>query len=225
MKQFILFITMMIVLATVHAQTTTRSAFIDGFDKSKYKELTVSDEAQFSYFYNDEAELKRFDGVCVKIKAHIIFKSVIAEQVGGIICFFDGEEMSGWLYPLDLPKEMPLFTSLEVYYHYKANYEDGILALQIDGWKVLDDIRFVGQRYKATDTLKVREYPTLLATQIGRLSKHELVTIIEIGDKATIDDIESAWVKIRTADNKEGWCFAGYLTDGEEYHEKPWTSK
>lgn len=33
-----------------------------------------------------------------------------------------------------------------------------------------------------------------------------------------------AWVKVLTKDGAEGWCFAGYLTDGTEYREPLWKS-
>ena len=72
--------------------------------------------------------------------------------------------------------------------------------------------------------LKIRESPSLSAKQIGRLVKAECATVIELGEDVTIDGIESAWVKVRIKDGAEGWCFAGYLTDGKEYREKPWKS-
>jgi hypothetical protein len=91
-----------------------------------------------------------------------------------------------------------LFTSILVYYHCEETSfrHESVIVRIIDGWEVVDEIRFAGQKYIATDNLKIREYSSLSAKQVGRLSKEERVTVIEVGEKTTIDGIESAWVKI-----------------------------
>lgn len=74
----------------------------------------------------------------------------------------------------------------------EKNRHESVIVRIIDGWEVVDEIRFVGQKYIATDNLKIREYSSLSAKQVGRLSKEERVTVIEVGEKTTIDGITSA---------------------------------
>ena len=122
-----------------------------------------------------------------------------------------------------IPSNIPPFTAIELYIRH-ASVNAGSWY-SVDGWEVWDYARFPGQKYIATDALKIREAPSLSAKQVGRLVKDERATVIEVGEDVTIDGIESAWVKVRTKDGAEGWCFAGCLTDGTEYREKPWTSR
>jgi len=34
---------------------------------------------------------------------------------------------------------------------------------------------------------------------------------LEEGETETINDVTSAWVKVKLLNKKEGWCFGGYL--------------
>ncbi len=195
----------------VFAQTA-RSGFIDGFDKSKYKEMTLKE-------YRD-ACVKSDSDIFAKIKCHL---QRIIEYESGVKefhCYSDG--ISDPFASMFIPSDMPPFTAIELYIRH-ASVNAGSWY-SVDGWEVWDYARFPGQKYIATDALKIREAPSLSAKQIGRLVKAERATVIELGEDVTIDGIESAWVKVRAKDGTEGWCFAGYLTDGTEYRVPLWKS-
>ena len=227
MKKIFLILSAAVVLSSLaFAQASARSGFIDGFDESKYKETTVSEDKK-----NCEevfiGKIKQLDGQRLKTKCHIC---MIDNLEFTLVFYGDGERFPITWFDVDyFPDEMPLFTPLEIYYHHEAYYheyyKEWYYRNVLDGWEVWDYARFPGQKYIATDALKIREAPSLSAKQIGRLVKDERATVIEVGEDVTIDGIESAWVKVRAKDGAEGWCFAGYLTDGTEYREKPWTSK
>ncbi len=205
---------------SLFAESDERSGFVDGFDETKYKEATFEEATRESK--NWTGEPKYF-----KTKCHIIENT---QYYGYVLGFYSDADRKDFnhddtKYLHSFPKDISMFTSVEIYYHYFAyagSYQCN--GKEIDGWKVLDDVRFVGQRYKATGNLRIRESPSLQAGQVGRIPQGEYATILEVGEKTAIDGIESAWVKVRTQSGKEGWCFAGYLTDGTEYREKPWTS-
>ena len=226
-KLFLIFAAAVVLSSVAFAQASARSGFIDGFDESKYKETTVSeDKKDFEEVSknNSRDKIKEFDGQRFKIKCHFRYFN---DFDGEFAFYSDGERfsipMSG-----DVPfsDDMPHFTPLEIYYHHEASKsgKEWWYRNNIDGWRVLDDIRFVGQKYIVTDALRIRKSPSLSAEQVGRLSKDERATVIEVGEDVTIDGIESAWVKVRTKDGAEGWCFAGYLTDGTEYRVPLWKS-
>ena len=223
MKKLTAILTIIFAVSLINAQETMRSGFVDGFDESKYKEITVS----------EEEKLESLKGLWLKSKCHIVLNSYDEDdpdlQTRNLRFFGDGKTFFGF-WGADgntFPNEIPLFTSLIVYYHFEETSfrNETVFFCIIDGWRIVDDVRFVGQKYIATDSLKIRSEPNLAAEKIGLLKKGEKVTIQEAGEKVTIDGIESAWVKVRTQEGKEGWCFAGYLTDGTEYKTKPWTSK
>ena len=202
------------------AQISERSGFADSFNESEYQEATFEQAAK---------ESKKMDGKpkYFKTKCHIIENT---QYYGYALGFYSNADRNDFnssdtknLH--SFPKDIPMFTSVEIYYHYfsyAGSFENN--GKTIDGWKVLDDVRFVGQKYKATGNLRVRDTPSLKAGQVGRILQGDYATILEVGEKTTIDGIESAWVKVRAQNGTTGWCFAGYLTDGNEYREKPWTS-
>lgn len=189
---------------------TARSGFIDGFDKSKYKEMTLKEFCDVCF--------KSDSDIFAEVKCHFqrIDREYTESGIKEFHCYGDG--ISDVFASKLIPSNIPPFTAIELYIRHAGSW------YSVDGWRVVDESRFVGQKYIATDALKIREAPSLSAKQIGRLFKGERATVIEVGEDVTIDGIESAWVKVRTKDGAEGWCFAGYLTDGKEYREKPWKS-
>ena len=218
----------------VKNETATRSGFIKGFDKDKYS--VVTDLAQ-AYRAAEEAYDKDYGykEVYCASNFHFIQGNVFLdlslpgyENWAGsnhydVKLYADGSyTLENCSEGLSFPEIMPVFTNIKVYYH--LTYGKVWIDSFIDGWEVVDDVRNLGQDYIATDNLKIRAEPSLEAKQIGLLKKDEQAEIQEVGEKVTIDGIESAWVRVRTADGTVGWCFAGYLTDGTEYREKPWTS-
>ena len=229
-KKIAFFVLMLFCLLTAEAQSA-RSGFVDGFDESKYEPIWISsierieNEAYKAGVYESAPEM------AFKSQGHLVLNEYDKDdpdiQMRNLRFFGDGEYCFGfWADGKSFPDDMPLFTSVEIYYSFVANRFRGedVLICYIDGWEVVDDVRFVDKKYVATDNLRIRSTPSLDAEKIGLLKKKEKATVIEVGEDVTIDGIESAWVKVLTKDGAEGWCFAGYLTDGTEYREKPWKS-
>ena len=213
------------------SQSAERSEFVDGFDESKYEPIWISSIERIENEAYKAGVYESALGMAFKSQGHLVLNEYDKDdpdiQMRNLRFFGDGEYCFGfWADGKSFPDDMPLFTSVEIYYSFVANRFRGedVLICYIDGWEVVDEARFVNQKYIATDALRIRKSPSLSAEQVGRLSKDERATVIEVGEDVTIDGIESAWVKVRTKDGAEGWCFAGYLTDGTEYREKPWKS-
>ncbi len=217
--------------------TTMREAYSEDLDINKCYEGSFAESKKVMEILLDAEDFYNYDDspkVFFKTKCH--FTNADEETEGFFWFYNDGEKVIGQdISPYDnqyyFPIDMPSFTPIELYYHYDFWFADSedeseiYFALVIDGWKVLDDVRFSGQKYIATDNLKLRSGQSLNAEQVGKIKQDESVTVLETGSPATIDGIESAWVKIQTEEGLEGWCFAGYLTDGTEYNSKPWNSK
>ena len=231
MKKIILLALVLLNTFCAFSQSAEHSGFVDGFDESKYEPIWISsierieNEAYKAGVYESAPEM------AFKSQGHLVFNEYDKDdpdiQVRNLRFFGDGEYCFGfWADGKSFPDDMPLFTSVEIYYSFVANRFRGedVLICYIDGWEVVDDVRFVDKKYVATDNLRIRSTPSLDAEKIGLLKKKEKATVIEVGEDVTIDGIESAWVKVLTKDGAEGWCFAGYLTDGTEYREKPWKS-
>lgn len=234
MKNLVLIFAMILAFSILHAGESARSGFIKGFDKDKYS--VVTDLAQ-AYRAAEEAYDKDYGykEVYCASNFHFIQDNVFLDlSLPGYENWagdshYDVKLYADGSYTLEncsegasFPEKMPVFTNIKVYYH--LTYGKVWIDSYIDGWEVVDDVRNIGQDYIATDNLKIRAEPSLEAKQIGLLKKDEQAEIQEVGEKVTIDGIESAWVKVRTQEGKEGWCFAGYLTDGKEYRETPWAS-
>jgi hypothetical protein len=78
--------------------------------------------------------------------------------------------------------------------------------------KELADKYFViGDYYLTQDNLRLRDRASLSGNVLTVISAYDWVKILEEGKEETIDDITSAWVKVKLLNNKEGWCFGGYL--------------
>ena len=215
MKRLFLILAAAVALSSLAwAQASARSGFIDGFDKSKYKDMTLKE-------FCDEC-FKSDSDIFAEVECHFqrIDREYTESGIKEFHCYGDG--ISDVFASKLIPSDIPPFTAIELYIRH-ASVNAGSWY-SVDGWEVWDYARFPGQKYIATDALKIREAPSLSAKQIGRLVKDERATVIEVGEDVTIDGIESAWVKVRTKDGAEGWCFAGYLTDGKEYREPLWKS-
>ncbi len=219
MKKIILLALVLLNAFCAFSQSAERSGFVDGFSIDRYEKKTLGDAYE-------TAQRSYERGICGEhFKSYCHFISQFDWSNGGTQGRFycDDSYLAGdFTKGVPFPKDIPPFTSLIIYYHFEAPYY--AIFPYIDGWEVVNEARFVNQKYIATDNLKIRESPSLSAKQIGRLLKGAHATVIEVGENVTIDGIESAWVKVRTKDGAEGWCFAGYLTDGKEYREKSWKS-
>ena len=69
----------------------------------------------------------------------------------------------------------------------------------------------LGDYYRTQENLRLRVHPNLEADTILIINRGEWVQIIEEGEIEIIDDLTSAWVKIKLQNATEGWSFGGYL--------------
>jgi hypothetical protein len=68
------------------------------------------------------------------------------------------------------------------------------------------------------DNLRLRDnYNLNNSNIIKNLKKDEIVTILEVGKYDVINNIPGEWLKIKTSDNIEGWCFGAYLINYIDY--------
>lgn len=77
--------------------------------------------------------------------------------------------------------------------------------------ELADKYFVVGDYYKTKDYLRLRDKASLSGNTLTTISANDWVKILEEGKEDTIDDIKSVWVKVKLLNNKEGWCFGGYL--------------
>ncbi len=228
-KSLVLLISLLFTVLPLFAEENLRSGFIEGFDESKYQEVTIPQSGKIAVdaYKAGGAELRALNGMCLKTRGHISLNYYNSWMGWTQLSFYGDGDYVGchWKGGRSFPENMPMFTTLEVYYHFEVDFIHGGYSCFLDGWKVLDDVRIEGIKYRATGNLRIRKSPTLSAPVVGRVEDNKLATVTKVGEKATIDGIESVWVQVLTEDGQKGWCFAGYLTDGTEYREKPWTNQ
>jgi len=101
-------------------------------------------------------------------------------------------------------------TVLKIFYRFVQSSEGGFSGY-LETFEITDRLFIQGTNYVAKDNLRIRSESRLTSDIIGLLKKGEYAKVIEIGNKQAIDGITSAWVKVQTKENTEGWCFGGYL--------------
>lgn len=101
-------------------------------------------------------------------------------------------------------------TVLKIYYRFEGSMDEGF-DNYLDDFEITDRLFIQDTYYGAQDNLRIRSRGLVTGEIIGLLKKGEYAKVLEIGNEQTIDGITSEWVKIRTKDNKEGWCFGGYM--------------
>jgi hypothetical protein len=70
-------------------------------------------------------------------------------------------------------------------------------------------------RIKTNDgsKLRLRSEPSTKGTQIDSLDNGSYVQVLETGEKfVDSDGYTGNWMRVRTQNNKTGWCFGAYLT-------------
>jgi hypothetical protein len=77
--------------------------------------------------------------------------------------------------------------------------------------RLADKYFVIGDYYLTQDNLRLRDRANLSGNVLTVISAYDWVKILEEGKEETIDDITSVWVKVKLLNNKEGWCFGGYL--------------
>jgi hypothetical protein len=97
-----------------------------------------------------------------------------------------------------------------IYYRFITDGTGGFYLI-LDDIELVDYHFIIETRYIVTENLRLRNKGNLSGNIIRTIEKGNFVTVIEEGNLETIDDLTSAWVKVRLSDNTEGWCFGGYL--------------
>ena len=69
----------------------------------------------------------------------------------------------------------------------------------------------VGEIYKTTDNLRLRDKAGTGGNIITTLSRGTEVKILEVGRRETIEKTEASWVRVSLETKKQGWVFGGYL--------------
>jgi len=70
--------------------------------------------------------------------------------------------------------------------------------------------------YWVIESLRLREKPGTNGKEIQTMQKGTMVTKLDTGDKATINNITNNWLYVQTENEIKGWCFGGYLADSKE---------
>ena len=70
---------------------------------------------------------------------------------------------------------------------------------------------FFGTTHYTTANLRLRSLPDIAGEIITTIPNGAAVMQMEIGHIATIDGITAPWMRVRTANGIEGWCFSGFL--------------
>ena len=94
-----------------------------------------------------------------------------------------------------------------VYYRCSSNGRFILENIEVNG-----NYFIVGKEYRLVENLRLRSEPLLNSGTLQILPVNESVIIIQEGKIATIDNITSAWVKVKSQKTgNTGWCFGGYL--------------
>ena len=88
---------------------------------------------------------------------------------------------------------------------------DGKLLELIQKELAADQYFVIGDYYKTKDFTRLMNRPSLSGNVLTTISKNDWVNVLEEGETETINDVTSAWVKVKLLNKKEGWCFGGYL--------------
>jgi len=70
--------------------------------------------------------------------------------------------------------------------------------------------------YWVIEGLRLREEPKTNGKEIQTMQRGTMVTKLDTGNEATINNITDNWLYVQTEDQTKGWCFGGYLADVKE---------
>jgi hypothetical protein len=130
-----------------------------------------------------------------------------------VVFYEDGPQYVSFNYYSNFPKIRP-FQVVTIYYHFiRKEYTHAGIGYEsiLDHIELTDKYLITGTRYIAMENLRLRNKPNLSGAIIRIISRDEWVVVLEEGNEETIDGITSIWVKVRSDDHTEGWCFGGYL--------------
>ena len=68
----------------------------------------------------------------------------------------------------------------------------------------------------SVDNLRLRETPDVSSKVILLMKKNTKVEIIDLGEKTFVNKVSGTWLKVRTTQGEEGWCFDAYLEEVKE---------
>ncbi|MBN2737845.1 MAG: SH3 domain-containing protein [Spirochaetales bacterium] len=69
--------------------------------------------------------------------------------------------------------------------------------------------------HRVLEKLRLRETSDTSSPTITIMEAGLKVLVLETGETETIDGITAPWVRVKTVEGQEGWCFGGYLEDLE----------
>ena len=70
-----------------------------------------------------------------------------------------------------------------------------------------------GEECRVLENLRLRESPDTTSAIVTTLEQESKVTILEIGQNTTINEVTAPWIKVQTTDGETGWCFGLYLRE------------
>lgn len=81
----------------------------------------------------------------------------------------------------------------------------------------------IDEKYQSkVNNLRLRSKDTMNNTEIVKLlAKDEIVIVQETGKYEVIDYLPGNWIKVKTLDDKVGWCFGAYLKNYYDQDEMP----
>jgi len=194
-KKLLLFFVVLIFPLFLHAQ---------GFDSSEYQEVSLR-EAYENRKNDPEGNHYYLSLVHITGTHYNSFMGYMQ-----VFAYKDDQTSSLKYYP-DFPRLEP-FQVAVIYFHFLYYPEHQAFDVILDRIEPVNDQYFiVGDRYTVQENLRLRSTPNLSGSIKVTMQKGEFVTVLEEGEVETIDDVTSAWVKVRLKNNTEGWCFGGYL--------------
>jgi hypothetical protein len=178
--------------------------FGQNIDKSLYREVPMMALAEYpqeeNHYFKSVAHFRE------SFIGNIFYKTLRIKVHAGRDYYF-----------LDVPTSLDIVVSgikpfqiVTMYYHVIEVWS-GAFERKLHHIELSDKYLIVDTRYVAMENLRLRTTSNLTGRIIKIIRADEWVTVLEEGDAEIIDGISSVWVKVRSDDNAEGWCFGGYL--------------
>jgi hypothetical protein len=170
-------------------------------DKSIYKEARLTDAFESTQNISETVYY-------YKSRVHFERTSVNPDRTVNAV-FYQNGSLINLHYSSNFPR-INRFQIVNIYYRF---------VLEQDAFRIiLDQIEFINtpyfitrDHYRTLENLRLRSAGSLAGAIILTVQRRQWVTVLQEGNSQTIDGITSAWVKVRLASGREGWCFGGYL--------------
>jgi uncharacterized protein YgiM (DUF1202 family) len=175
--------------------------YAQSIDKSIYQETRLTDAYENVQYISERV-------LYFKSTVHFEEISVNSDRTLNAV-FSQNGSLINLRYSLNLPR-INRFQLVNIYYRFVL--EQGNFRIILDLIEFINGHYFIiGDRYRTLDNLHLRTAGSLSGNVILTVQRRERVIVLQEGNVQTIDGITSAWVKVRLASGREGWCFGGYL--------------